>query len=174
MNSQKEPFGMPFYESVFIARQDIAAPQAEALADTFTSIIDAQGGKVTKRENWGLRNLAYKVKKNRKGHYILFNIDAPPAAIAEMERNMRIHEDVLRYMTVRVEELEEGPSAMVRSRGREDGEREGGRGGRFGDRERRPRRDFGPREGGRDGGPREGFRGREQAEEQTADQGDAQ
>lgn len=157
---------MPFYESVFIARQDIAAPQAEALADTFSSIIDAQGGKVTKRENWGLRNLAYKVKKNRKGHYILFNIDAPPAAIAEMERNMRIHEDVLRYMTVRVEELEEGPSAMVRSRGREDGEREGGgRGGRFGDRERRPRRD-----GGRDGG---GYRGREQSEDQ-ASEGDAQ
>jgi len=167
---------MPFYESVFIARQDIAAPQAEALADTFTSIIDAQGGKVTKRENWGLRNLAYKVKKNRKGHYILFNIDGPPAAIAEMERNMRIHEDVLRYMTVRVEELEEGPSAMVRSRGREEGEREGGRsGGRFGDRERRPRRDFGaPREGGRDSGPREGFRGREPAAEPTTDQGDAQ
>lgn len=163
---------MPFYESVFIARQDIAAPQAEALADTFTSIIDAQGGKVTKRENWGLRNLAYKVKKNRKGHYILFNIDGPPAAIAEMERNMRIHEDVLRYMTVRVEELEEGPSAMVRSRGRED-EREGGggRGGRFGDRERRPRRD-GPRDGGRDGGG--GYRGREQGTETTSDQGDAQ
>lgn len=157
---------MPFYESVFIARQDIAAPQAEALADTFTSIIDAQGGKVTKRENWGLRNLAFKVKKNRKGHYILFNIDAPPAAIAEMERNMRIHEDVLRYMTVRVEELEEGPSAMVRSRGREDGEREGGgRGGRFGDRERRPRRD-----GGREGGYRGG---REQSEDQ-ASEGDAQ
>ena len=160
---------MPFYESVFIARQDIAAPQAEALADTFTSIIDAQGGKVTKRENWGLRNLAFKVKKNRKGHYILFNIDGPPAAIAEMERNMRIHEDVLRYMTVRVEELEEGPSAMVRSRGREDGEREGGgRGGRFGDRERRPRRDGG-REGGREGG----YRGREQSEDQ-ASEGDAQ
>ena len=156
---------MPFYESVFIARQDIAAPQAEALADTFTSIIDAQGGKVTKRENWGLRNLAFKVKKNRKGHYILFNIDAPPAAIAEMERNMRIHEDVLRYMTVRVEELEEGPSAMVRSRGREDEREGGGRGGRFGDRERRPRRD-----GGREGG----YRGREQATESTSDQGDAQ
>jgi small subunit ribosomal protein S6 len=176
VNSQKEPFGMPFYESVFIARQDIAAPQAEALADTFTSIIDAQGGKVTKRENWGLRNLAYKIKKNRKGHYVLLNIDGPPAAISEMERNMRIHEDVLRYMTVRVEELEEGPSAVVRSRGRED-EREGGRGGgggRFGDRERRPRREFGPREGGRDGAPREGFRGREPAGEPTTDQGDAQ
>lgn len=157
---------MPFYESVFIARQDIAAPQAEALADTFTSIIDAQGGKVTKRENWGLRNLAFKVKKNRKGHYILFNIDAPPAAIAEMERNMRIHEDVLRYMTVRVEELEEGPSAMVRSRGREDGEREGGgRGGRFGDRERRPRRD-----GGREGG----YRGSREQSEDQASEGDAQ
>lgn len=160
---------MPFYESVFIARQDIAAPQAEALADTFTSIIDAQGGKVTKRENWGLRNLAFKVKKNRKGHYILFNIDAPPAAIAEMERNMRIHEDVLRYMTVRVEELEEGPSAMVRSRGREDEREGGGRGGRFGDRERRPRRD-----GGRDGGREGGYRGgREQSEDQ-ASEGDAQ
>lgn len=161
---------MPFYESVFIARQDIAAPQAEALADTFASIIEAQGGKVTKRENWGLRNLAYKVKKNRKGHYVLFNIDGPPAAISEMERNMRIHEDVLRYMTVRVDELEEGPSAIVRSRGREDGEREGGGrggpggGGRFGERERRPPR--------RDSGPREGFRGREPAAEAT-DQGDA-
>lgn len=162
---------MPLYESVFIARQDIAASQAEALADTFTSIIDAQGGKVTKRENWGLRNLAYKIKKNRKGHYVLLNIDAPPAAILEMERNMRIHEDVLRYLTVRVDELEEGPSAVVRSRGREDGEREGGRGGgRFGDRERRPpRRDFGPREGGREGG---GFRGRDNAEEPAAPQGD--
>ena len=162
---------MPFYESVFIARQDIAAPQAEALADTFTSIIEAQGGKVTKRENWGLRNLAYKVKKNRKGHYVLFNIDGPAAAIAEMERNMRIHEDVLRYMTVRVDELEEGPSAIVRSRGREDGEGErGGRGGpggggRFGERERRPpRREGGPREGG--------FRGRDGAETPT-DSGDA-
>ena len=163
---------MPLYESVFIARQDIAAPQADALADTFASIIDAQGGKVTKRENWGLRNLAYKIKKNRKGHYILLNIDGPAAAIAEMERNMRIHEDVLRYLTVRVEELEEGPSAVVRSRGREDGEREGGRGGRFGDRERRPRRDFGPREGGREGG----YRGpREQTEEPAAaGEGDAQ
>lgn len=162
---------MPLYESVFIARQDIAAPQAEALADTFTSIIDAQGGKVTKRENWGLRNLAYKIKKNRKGHYVLLNIDGPPAAILEMERNMRIHEDVLRYLTVRVDELEEGPSAVVRSRGREDGEREGGRGGgRFGDRERRPpRRDFGPREGGREGG---GFRGRDNADEPAAPQGD--
>lgn len=165
---------MPLYESVFIARQDIAAPQVEALADTFTSIVDAQGGKVTKRENWGLRNLAYKIKKNRKGHYVLLNIDAPPGAISEMERNMRIHEDVLRYLTVRVEELEEGPSAIVRSRGREDGEREGGRGGRFGDRERRPRREFGGRDGGRDGG-REGFRGREQAEEQGEQgQGDAE
>ena len=161
---------MPFYESVFIARQDIAAPQAEALADTFTSIIEAQGGKVTKRENWGLRNLAYKVKKNRKGHYVLFNIDGPAAAISEMERNMRIHEDVLRYMTVRVDELEEGPSAIVRSRGREDGEGErGGRGGpggggRFGERERRPPR--------REGGPREGGYRRDGAET-PSDQGDA-
>lgn len=117
---------MPFYESVFIARQDIAAPQAEALADTFTSIIDAQGGKVTKRENWGLRNLAYKVKKNRKGHYILFNIDAPPAAIAEMERNMRIHEDVLRYMTVRVDELDLELSPILARRDRDRERRDDG------------------------------------------------
>src|SRR5262249_41423106 len=111
-NSQKET-SMPFYENVFIARQDVSSTQVDALADTFTNILTEQGGKVTKKEYWGLRNLAYRIKKNRKGHYVLFNIDAPPAALAEMERNMRLNEDVLRYLTVRVEELEEGPSAML-------------------------------------------------------------
>ncbi len=134
---------MPFYENVFIARQDISATQADALAETYSNVIAEHGGKVTKRENWGLRNIAYRIKKNRKGHYVLLNIDAPPAAVQEMERQMRISEDVLRYLTTRVEELEEGPSAMMR-RSRDDderGPREGGR--RFRDDDR------GPREGGR-------------------------
>ncbi|HWG81307.1 MAG TPA: 30S ribosomal protein S6 [Stellaceae bacterium] len=134
---------MPFYENVFIARQDISAAQVEALADTFTGIVAAQGGQVTKREYWGLRNLAYRIKKNRKGHYVLFNLDAPPPAVNELERNMRINEDVLRYITVRVDALEEGPSAVMQNRGRSeerdrDRDRDRDRGGRrgFGDRDR--------------------------------------
>jgi small subunit ribosomal protein S6 len=107
---------MPFYENVFIARQDISPAQAEALADTFTGILKERGGDVTKREYWGLRSLTYRMKKNRKGHYILLNIDAPPPAVHEMERNMRLNEDVLRFMTVRVEELEAGPSMMMQRR----------------------------------------------------------
>ena len=101
---------MPLYENVFIARQDISGAQVEALADSFTQLVGEQGGEVKKREYWGLRNLAYRMNKNRKGHYVLFNIDAPPAAIAELERTMRISEDVLRYLTLRVNQLEEGPS----------------------------------------------------------------
>src|SRR5262245_23815282 len=106
-NSHREPEPMSFYENVFIARQDISSAQAEAMADTFANLITEQGGKVTKKEHWGLRNIAYRIKKNRKGHYVLLNIEAPPAAILEMERQMRINEDVLRYLTVRVEALEE-------------------------------------------------------------------
>jgi small subunit ribosomal protein S6 len=119
---------MPLYESVFIARQDISAQQADALADTFSDLISQNGGKVEKRENWGLRGLAYKIKKNRKGHYILFNLDAPAEAVNEMERQMRLHEDILRYMTIRVDELEEGPSAAMRTRHGDDrgGRRRGG------------------------------------------------
>jgi small subunit ribosomal protein S6 len=130
---------MPFYENVFIARQDISAAQVEALADSFSQIVTQQGGQVAKREYWGLRNLSYRIKKNRKGHYVLFNLDAPPAAVAELERNMRINEDVLRYLTVRVEALEEGPSVVMQNRGRGD-ERDRERGGRrgFGDRDREP------------------------------------
>ena len=140
---------MPFYETVFIARQDVTGAQVEALADTFAGIVAEQGGKVTKKEYWGLRNLTYRIKKNRKGHYMLLNIDAPPAAVAEMERNMRISEDVLRLLTVKVEALEEGPSAMLQSRARDDRPRRGDRDDRGRDdrprddrpREDRPRRD---------------------------------
>jgi len=120
---------MPLYESVVIARQDIATTQVDTLADELTNILAEGGGKVTKRESWGLRSLTYRIKKNRKGHYVLFNIDAPAAAINEYERRMRINEDVLRYLTVRVEAHEEGPSAVITNKDR-PAERTGG----FGDR----------------------------------------
>ena len=128
---------MPFYENVFIARQDISASQVEALADTLTAVVTEQGGQVTKREYWGLRNLSYRIKKNRKGHYVMFNLDAPPKAVNELERTMRINEDVIRYLTVRVEGLEEGPSVVMQNRGRgEERDRERGRRGSYGDRDR--------------------------------------
>ena len=131
---------MPLYENIFIARQDATAAQVEALTDTFGAIITEQRGQVTKKEYWGLRNLSYRIKKNRKGHYMLLNIDAPPAAVAEMERNMRISEDVIRLLTVKVEALEEGPSAMLQSRSRDDRDRP--RRGDRDDRDRdRPRRE---------------------------------
>ncbi len=121
---------MPFYENVFISRQDISAAQVDGLVEQFSKLIEDNGGKVTKKEYWGLRNLAYRIKKNRKGHYTLMNIDAPPAAVQEMERNMRISEDVIRYLTVNVKELEEEPSIMMRSKGgREERGREGRRWG---------------------------------------------
>ena len=108
---------VPYYESVFIARQEISSQQVDAIADVFTDIIKEGGGKVTKRENWGLKSLAYRIKKSRKAHYTLFNIDAPMDAIQEMERQMRLSEDVLSYITIRVDELDEEPSiqAQVKS-----------------------------------------------------------
>ncbi len=124
---------MPYYENIFIARQDVTSAQVEGLAEHFAGIVAAQGGNVTKKEFWGLKSLSFRIKKNRKGHYVLMNIDAPAAAVIEMERNMRIHEDVLRHLTVRVDALEEGPSAMLQSRSRD---REGREGGGFGRRER--------------------------------------
>ena len=136
---------MPLYESVFIARQDIAAPQVESLGDAMANVIAEGGGQVTKREYWGLRNIAYRMKKNRKGHYVLFNIDAPSAAVKEMERQMSINEDVVRYLTIRVDALEEGPSAVLQSRSQRDD-----RPRRDGDREDRPRRDCGDRPPRRD------------------------
>src|SRR5262249_347101 len=101
---------MPPYENVFIARQDIPRAQVDTLTATFAPLIADQGGEVKEGEYWGLRNLSYRMKKNRKGHYVLMNIEAPAAAVAEMERTMRINEDILRYLTLRVEQLEEGPS----------------------------------------------------------------
>ncbi len=104
---------MSFYEHVFIARQDLAPAQVEELTNKYAGVIESMGGKVTKREDWGLRNLAYRIKKNRKGYYVLMNIDAPAEAVKEMERLIRIDEDIIRHLTVKVEELEEGPSVML-------------------------------------------------------------
>ena len=118
---------MPYYESVFIARQEISAQQVEALAENFAGVISEGGGTVTKTESWGLKSLAYRIKKNRKAHYTLFNIDGPAEAVHEMERQMRLHEDVLRYLTLRLDELEEGPSVQAQTRShredRDEGER---------------------------------------------------
>ena len=137
---------MPLYEHVFLARQDVTAQQVEELTTRFKGVIEANGGSVGKTEYWGVKSLAYRIKKNRKAHFSLFNINAPHAAIAEMERQMGINEDILRFMTIRVDALEEGPSAMMQKRDRDDRPRRDGddRGPRrdFGD---RPRRDFGDR-----------------------------
>jgi small subunit ribosomal protein S6 len=143
---------MSFYECVIIARQDVASTQVETLAEELATVISAHGGQVTKREFWGLRNIAYRMKKNRKGHYVLFNLDAPSPAVKEFERQMSINEDILRFLTVRVEELEEGPSAVVLSKNQRDERprREGGFGGS---------RDGGFGGGGRDGGFGGGSRG---------------
>jgi small subunit ribosomal protein S6 len=111
---------MPLYENVFIARQDVSGAQVDTLADSFTQLVADNGGEVRKREYWGLRNLAYRMRKNRKGHYVLLNLSAPPAAVTELERTMRINEDVIRYLTIRVDELEEGPSVVMQSRGSRD------------------------------------------------------
>lgn len=126
---------MPLYESTFIARPDISAQQVEALTDQFEEIVRTAGGEVAKKEYWGLRNLAFRIKKNRKGHYTYMNLEAPSDAIQEMERTMRISEDVIRYMTVRVDEFEDGPSVVMQSRGSRETRGRSDRGG-FGGRER--------------------------------------
>lgn len=113
---------MALYEHVFLARQDLAQAQVDQLAETATKIIEDMQGKVVKTETWGLRNLAYRIQKNRKAHYVLLDIDAPAGAIAELERQTSINEDVIRYMTVRVDEHEGGPSVMMR-KGDRDRER---------------------------------------------------
>jgi small subunit ribosomal protein S6 len=122
---------MPLYEHIYLARQDVSPQQVEELTNNLTEVLTQGGGKVTKNEYWGLKSLSYRIKKNRKAHYSLLNIDAPAPAVAEMERQMRINEDIIRFMTVRVDELEEGPSAMLQKRDRDDdrGDR-GDRGGR--------------------------------------------
>ena len=109
---------MPFYENVFIARQDLTPAKVNELTDKYASVVESMGGKVTKRENWGLRNLAYKIQKNRKGYYTLMNIDAPADAVIEMERLMRLDENLIRYLTIKVDELEEGPSVMMEAKSR--------------------------------------------------------
>lgn len=146
---------MPLYEHTFLARQDVTQAQVEALMKEFSDIIVEGQGKVTKQEYWGLKGLAFKIKKNRKAHYAFFNIDAAPAAVAEMERRMGINSDVMRFLTVRVETLETEPSAQMRKQDRDDrgdrGDRGfgGGGGGRgFGG----PRGDRPPRSGGGDRG----------------------
>ncbi len=105
---------MSYYEHIFLVRPDLTAQQLEKIIKDFTGIIEGNGGKVTKTENWGLRTLAYKIKKNRKAHYVLLNLDTPPGAVNELERQQRINDDVLRFMTVRVDEFEEGPSIQMR------------------------------------------------------------
>lgn len=147
---------MPHYEHVFLARQDVTSQQVEALTAQYKGVIEANGGSVSKTEYWGVKSLQYRVKKNRKAHFTLLNITAPHAAVAEMERQMSISEDVIRFLTVSVEELEEGQSAMLRKSDRDDrrdddrgfgfggggGGRGGGRGfGGGGDRGGAPRRD---------------------------------
>jgi small subunit ribosomal protein S6 len=154
-----ERTAMPLYEHVFLARQDASTQQVEELTTQMSGIVEQLGGKVVKTENWGIRSLTYRMNKNRKAHFVLLNIDAPSAAVAEIERQERISEDVIRYLTVRVEEHEEGPSAMLRKVDR-DRDRDDRGGGFRGDREGGFR---GDREGGgfRGGGDRDGggFRG---------------
>ena len=139
---------MALYEHVFLARQDLAQAQVDALAENATRIVEENHGKVVKTETWGLRSLAYRIAKNRKAHYVMLEIDAPAGVVAELERQTQINEDVIRYMTVKIDAAETGPSVMMRKQER--------------DRERRADREG--RDGGRDGGaPRarrdEGFSG---------------
>jgi small subunit ribosomal protein S6 len=140
---------MPLYEHVYLARQDLSAQQVEELTAQYKGVIEQMGGKVAKVENWGVKSLTYRMRKNRKAHFTLMNIDAPPAAVAEIERQQRINEDVLRNLTIRVDEHEAEPSAMMRKVDR-DRDRDDRRGG-FGDRDR----GFGDRDrGDRDRGDR--------------------
>ena len=152
---------MPLYETVLIARNDVTQAQVEAVADTIAAQLEPDGGTIQKREYWGLRTLAYRVKKNRKGHYMLLGLDAPPASVKEMERQLGLNEDVLRFMTIRVEALDEAPSAILtrRSDERERGFRgpkpagrfESGRKRSFDDREEYRARGDGDRDRGAPG-----------------------
>ena len=141
---------MALYEHVFLARQDISNQQVDQLVENLRGILEAGGGKVAKVENWGLKSLAYRIDKNRKAYYTLMNIDAPASAVQEMERQMRFNEDVIRFMTIRVDAHEEGASAMMQKRD-DRGPRRGGRDDRA---PRRDRDDRGPRGDRDDRGPR--------------------
>jgi len=131
---------MALYEHVFIARQDLSNAQAEGLMEHFGQILTDNGGTIKDTEYWGLKTLAYKINKNRKGHYAYLRTDSPAAAVQEMERLMRLHEDVMRVLTIKVDAHEEGPSAMMQAKTSRDDRRGGPRGDR-GDRDRGPRRD---------------------------------
>jgi len=120
---QMKEAAVPLYEHVFLARQDLSQAQVDALAATATEIVEANNGKVTKTETWGLKNLAFKIARNRKAHFVLLNIEAPAGTVAELERQTAINEDVIRYMTVRVDELEAGPSVMMRKQDRDKAKR---------------------------------------------------
>jgi small subunit ribosomal protein S6 len=160
---------MPLYEHVYLARQDASTQQVEELTAQLKGIIEGLGGTISKNEYWGVKSLSYRLRKNRKAHFTLLNVNAPPAAINEIERLERLNEDVLRYLTIRVEEHEEGPSAMMRrvERDRDRDDRRGDRGDRFGDRGDRfgDRGDRGDRPRDRDRRPREGS---DEAETPTA------
>ena len=126
---------MPLYEHVFLARQDLAQAQVDALAETATNIIESNGGRVVRTETWGLRNIAYRIQKNRKAHYVALDFEAPTQVVAELERQTQINEDVVRYLTIRVDAHEQGPSAMMRKSERSERGDRGDRG------DRGPRRD---------------------------------
>lgn len=132
---------MPLYEHIFLARQDVTSQQVEAMVDTYKDVIQQNGGTVEKTEMWGVKSLAYRIKKNRKAHFTMFNVNAPANAVAEMERQMRINEDILRFMTIRVDELETEPSVMMQKRDRDERK----------DRERRERDGDGASFGGSEG-----------------------
>ena len=143
---------MPLYEHVYLARQDVSAQQVDELTAQFKGVIEQMGGKIAKTEYWGVKSLSYRMRKNRKAHFTLLNVEAPPAALAEVERLQRLNEDILRYLTVRVETHEEGPSAMMRKVDR-DRDREERRGERRRDRDG-PREGRGPRDDADDAGAR--------------------
>lgn len=140
---------MPLYEHVYLARQDVSQAQVDALTKEYSDVITEAGGKIAKVEYWGVKTLAFKIKKNRKAHYSLMNIEAPPAAVAEMERRMGLSPDVIRFITIRVDEHETEPSIQMRKSDRDD-RRDGDRGGGF---------RGGDRGGFRGGGGGGGFRG---------------
>lgn len=137
---------MPLYEHVFIARQDLSNAQAEALIEHFGAVLSDNGGKVVGNEYWGVKTMSYRINKNRKGHYAFLRSDAPPAAVTEMERLMRLHEDVMRVMSIKVDKHDDGPSVQMQKREERDRDGRGDRGDR-GDRPPRDRDDR-PREGG--------------------------
>ena len=143
---------MPYYETVFISRQDISSAQVEALGDAVAEIISGDGGRISRREYWGLKSMAYRIKKNKKGHYVLLNYEAPATAVRELERQMGLNEDVLRVMTVRTDDLPEEPSVVMASRNE--------RGGRYGrDRPRGDRNESSDRTSDTSGGSNSGDEG---------------